>query len=390
MKLKFVLAAVFLGVGVLSCGGGEAATSKPEAEGVRGVWVPAPNFTDVLHTRENVRGFVEDLDELNMNAIFLVSWANTSTVFKSRVLVENSTYATAEQGYMLAAYADGFDPVRLLIDEAHARDIKVFFWFEYGFMGEGRPIAADNPILARNPSWLGVGNDGGPSNYNGSDYYFNAYDPAVQRFMLELVEESLELYPDVDGIQGDDRMPAMPRNSGYDDYTVALYKQQHDGRTPPANIDDAEWVRWRLDILNDFGRRLYATVKAASPDAMVSFAPNPYPWCVEKLMQEWPQWCADGICDLLAVQNYRYTVEAYRSTLTEVMKNRPAGQPVAPGMILSSAQMTPEMLRAQLQINRQFGVAGEVFFYNKALDDPAFRAVLKDVYRDKVKFPALR
>ena len=45
------------------------------SEGVRGVWVPAPRFTDVMWTHDNVVRFVDELDSLNMNSIFLVSYA---------------------------------------------------------------------------------------------------------------------------------------------------------------------------------------------------------------------------------------------------------------------------------------------------------------------------
>lgn len=169
-----------------------------------------------------------------MNSIFLVSYAETKTIYRSDVLMHYSTYKTQEESYLLSGYSKQYqsptnDPVRDLIDEAHKHDIKVFFWFEYGFMGEGRPISPNNPLLAKNPHWLGIDNQQHPANYNQHDYYFNAYNPAVQNFLIELIEEALMLYPDLDGIQGDDRFPAMPRNSGYDTYTVSLYQSQLKG-----------------------------------------------------------------------------------------------------------------------------------------------------------------
>lgn len=369
-----------------------------QQSGIRGVWVPAPRFTSVLHTYQNVKDFVSLLDSLNMNSIFLVSYAETKTVFRSKVLTKYSTYQTPEEGYLLADYAQEYqsptnDPVRDLLDEAHRRAIKVFFWFEYGFMGEGRPIAADNPLLAKNPHWLGLDNQLKPANYNGHDYYFNAYNPAVQNFLMELIQEALTLYPDLDGVQGDDRLPAMPRNSGYDAYTVSLYQSQHDGAMPPSDYNDASWVRWRLDLLNAFARRLHRHVKSINPKAMLSFAPNPYPWCKDKLMQEWPQWCKDGACDLLAVQCYRYSAEAYRATLIEVLKYIKENNPhqlFVPGMILmegSNSRMSPELLLEQLRINRELGVSGEIYFYNQALKNPAMQQVLKKEYKSKVNFP---
>ena len=372
--------------------------AKTTEQGIRGVWVPAPRFTPVLHSYQGVKDFVKTLDELNMNSIFLVSYAETKTIYGSDVLMHYSTYKTQEESYLLSRYSKQYqsptnDPVRDLIDEAHKHDIKVFFWFEYGFMGEGRPISLNNPLLAKNPHWLGIDNQQQPANYNQHDYYFNAYNPAVQNFLIELIEEALMLYPDLDGIQGDDRFPAMPRNSGYDTYTVSLYQSQHQGNNPPVDYNNTEWVHWRLDILNTFAKRLYKRIKAKSPNVMISFAPNPYPWCEENLMQEWPRWCKEKVCDLLAVQCYRYSVDAYRATVSEVLKyihqNNP-NQLFAPGMILmegSNSKMSPELLQKQLRINRELGINSEIYFYNKGIDNPSVRKVLKQTYYQKIKFP---
>ena len=39
--------------------------------------------------------------------------------------------------------------------------------------------------------------------------WWNALHPGPQKFLLELIEEVVTRY-DIDGIQGDDRLPAMP------------------------------------------------------------------------------------------------------------------------------------------------------------------------------------
>ena len=353
-KLRFCLCLSILFISLQSI-------AKTTEQGIRGVWVPAPRFTPVLHSYQGVKDFVKTLDELNMNSIFLVSYAETKTIYRSDVLMHYSTYKTQEESYLLSGYSKQYqsptnDPVRDLIDEAHKHDIKVFFWFEYGFMGEGRPISPNNPLLAKNPHWLGIDNQQHPANYNQHDYYFNAYNPAVQNFLIELIEEALMLYPDLDGIQGDDRFPAMPRNSGYDTYTVSLYQSQHQGNNPPVDYNNSEWVHWRLDILNTFAKRLYKRIKAKSPNVMISFAP-------------------------------------YRATVSEVLKyihqNNP-NQLFAPGMILmegSNSKMSPELLQKQLRINRELGINSEIYFYNKGIDNPSVRKVLKQTYYQKIKFP---
>lgn len=122
MKKRFFVLAVFLGIVFQFV---FAASQK--AEGIRGVWVPAPRFTSVLHTYQGVKDFVKQLDDLNMNAIFLVAYAETKTIYKSNVLLENSTYKSLDETYILQKYISDYqsqsmDPVRDLIDEAHKHD----------------------------------------------------------------------------------------------------------------------------------------------------------------------------------------------------------------------------------------------------------------------------
>lgn len=369
---------------------------------IRGVWVPAPKFTDVLHTYNNVQKFVNDLDELNFNAIFLVSYAQNKTIYPSKVLQRYAGFDDLAKTDLLAQYKANYDgakksptgdPIKDLIALAHQRNIKVFFWYEYGFMGDIKPITKENPLLANNPDWLGIANDGAPAAYHNKDFYFNAYHPKVQDYLIELITEGIKLYPDVDGIQGDDRLPAMPKNSGYDSYTVKKYKAAHKGQHPPQDFNDKNWVNWRIDLLNDFGKRLYQAAHKVKKDIYVSFAPNPYPWSKENLMQDWPTWVKNGSCDLLAVQCYRYNAEAYKNTVTEAVghvRSNKASQLFAPGIILMEGgkiKMSAELLRAQIKINRDLNINGEIFFYNEALKDSEIRQVFLDLYKAKVEFP---
>ncbi|GHS91678.1 hypothetical protein FACS1894203_2850 [Bacteroidia bacterium] len=375
--------------------GREENIPTPQVTPVRAVWIPDPSHTSCMHTYQNVLSLVDLLDDLHINTIYLCSWARTQTIYKSQVLVNHSTYNTPDEGYLFKDYLAAYnipaasptgDPVGDLIREAHTKNIKVIFWFEYGFMASHGVTPLTNPLLATNPEWMSKNATGTQANYNGTDYYFNAYHPDVQKFVLQLIDESMTLYPEIDGIQGDDRMPAMPRNSGYDDYTVNRYKSEHGGMAPTTDFNNIAWVRWRLDILNTFGKILYVKVKSKKPDALVCFSPNPYPWCEENLMQEWPQWVESGIVDLLSVQCYRNTIEAYQSTLyaaRSYVKAKTAKNILNPGIILKNGNtvMSPDLLRTQLKANQEIHTNGEAFFFVDGLYDKRVQEVLKSFYQ---------
>lgn len=399
-KILILLLSVILYLPSCSSDEGKGYYVEPPAPttAIRAVWIPDPSHTDAMISYQNVLNSVKLLDELNINTVYLCAWARSQTIYKSQVLKDNSTYASKEDGYLFNNYMGNYntptasptgDPVKDLITEAHKKGIKVVFWFEYGFMASNGKTPANNPILAKNPSWLGIAADGNQSNYNGTDYYFNGYDPAVQNFMLALIDESMTLYPEIDGIQGDDRMPAMPRNSGYDDYTTNKYKAEHDGVAPPTQINDSTWVRWRLNILNDFGKKMYQQIKAKKANAWVCFSPNPYPWCMDNLMQEWPKWIENNIVDVLSVQCYRSDVASYTNTIQEArkyIKQKTNKRIFNPGMILKNGSniMSPALLEGQLNANKDINTNGEAFFYIDGLKDSAVQKVLKKWYNTKM------
>jgi uncharacterized lipoprotein YddW (UPF0748 family) len=97
---------------------------------VRGVWVPDPQYTDVLKSYKNVGNFVSLLDSLNFNAIFVVSYALNKTIYPSKVLLKNTNYVSIDSTCLLTPFLKTYnnplksttgDPVRDLITEAHKR-----------------------------------------------------------------------------------------------------------------------------------------------------------------------------------------------------------------------------------------------------------------------------
>ena len=118
-----------------------------------------------------------------------------------------------------------------MIEEAHKMNIKVHAWMEYGFAASNNRNGGE--IIAAKPEWKALDAEGKLLTKNGFEW-MNAMLPEVQDFMTSLAVEIATNY-DVDGIQGDDRLPAMPSTGGYDDYTKNLYSDEHNGAEPPID-----------------------------------------------------------------------------------------------------------------------------------------------------------
>ena len=368
------------------------ASLYPKDTGVRGVYLPSPSHTSSFASYGDVCRSIDLMASLHFNCLFVCAWAASKTAWASDVLLQNSTWSSKTAGNMYASYTGGSgDALKDIIQVAHAKGIKVILWFEYGFMHAVGKVNANDPVLRKHPEWLGTGDNGQPCHYNGTDYYLNGYSPEVQKFLLDLMKEAVTLYPEVDGIQGDDRLPAMPRNSGYDTATLSAYLAET-GQPQPSTPNDGTWVRWRLDRLNAFAADMHTQLKALKPSLIVCFAPNKYPWCENVLMQDWPGWIAGGSVDLLTVQCYviaTYEEDAY-STM-EYVKQRTSAPLFNPAMILKNgdAILPVEKIAEQLQYNRKIGTFGESQFWFDGLKLPEVQKVFRAYYSDPVPFPDL-
>ena len=110
----------------------------------------------------------------------------------------------------------GRDPLQEVIDVASTFGIQVHAWFEYGFSSSFS--AQGGPIIAKKPSWKALDSQGNLVVKNGFDW-LNGFDEEVQNFMISLFLEVINNYK-IDGVQGDDRLPALPSTAGYDPKTV--------------------------------------------------------------------------------------------------------------------------------------------------------------------------
>ena len=347
-------------------------TVLPQETGIRGVWLTNVD-SQVLNSRAGIEAAVARCKALNFNTICVVTYNKAATTYPSQVMDDligvriDPTYA-------------GRDPLRELIDAAHAEDIKVYAWFEYGFAAfNGSP----GPILTAYPGW-GARNSAGNQVVKNGFFWLNALLPEVQNFMTGLVVEVVKNYPDIDGVQGDDRLPAMPSEAGYSTYTVTEYQNEHGGQSPPADRYDAAWLKWRADRLNDYAGRLYDTVKTINPQCVVAMSPSPLDFGYREYLQDYTQWVQSGHCDVVSPQLYRRDDQGlgvYRGLLEDQLRRLPAQYHdiFYPGVLsfLGSYQPDPNYLAEVIRINRRLGVGGEVhFFYNALLvREEVFRAV---------------
>lgn len=323
-----------------------------------GTWVTNVAST-ALDSRETIKQTVATCKASGINNIFVVVWNQGRTLYPSDVMQTNFG-ADAK----IMARFNGRDPLQEMIEEAHKENIKVHAWFEYGFAASNG-LSNGGLIIQTKPTWAAKDAQGNLLTKNGFQW-MNAFLPEVQDFMISLVLEVVNKY-DVDGVQGDDRLPALPSTGGYDTYTVNLYKAQHNNNAPPTDYRNAAWVTWRANLLTEFLGRMYQQVKAAKPNVMVTTAPSVHPWAKDEYLQDWPSWLDKGYTDLVLPQHYRYDFAAYKATLAQQLSYlKPQHKSkFYPGILIQNADYNPsiQFMTDMINENRRNGINGESFWF---------------------------
>jgi uncharacterized lipoprotein YddW (UPF0748 family) len=329
-------------------------------EEIRGVWIANRPHSEVLSSRENIVEAMDFLAEMGFNAVFPVVWNQGFTLFRSQVMLDNG-FEEIDNFFAVQSR----DPLKELIKEAHDRNIVVIPWFEYGFACSAR--ADGGHILTQKPQWAAHAQNGTLLK-DGRLIWMNALDRQVQDFMQDLVLEVAKNY-EVDGIQGDDRLPAFPSKGGYDPGTKSLYHAEF-SVNPPNDTQDSEWIKWRANILTQFMARLHSAVKAVNPKLVVAMSPNPYPWCLNNYLQDTKAWVTQRLVDIVSPQLYRETLEKYENEVSNI--NHYFSNDLAkfvPGIAFraNNTDISPDDLKKYITTNRQRGLGGQVFFHYEGL-----------------------
>lgn len=358
-------------------------SSDPMIE-LRGTWLTNVD-SRVLESRESIAEAMQFLADHHFNVVYPVVWNKGMTLYKS---------PTMERlfGIPIDTLYGERDPLAEVIEEAHKRDLAVIAWFEFGFSSSYQENGGH--LLKARPEWAARDIHGRLLTKNGFEW-MNAYHPEVQQFLLDLIMEVAGNYQ-VDGVQGDDRLPAQPSEGGYSPYTVQVYQQEHGGELPPENHRDPHWLRWRANILNRFVERVYNQVKGIDAKILVTWSPSIYPWAYEEYLQDWPTWVRNGWADIIHQQNYRYSIEDYKKVVDDQSVEKLGIEKLTglifPGVLMNVGDylIDEEFLLQTIAYNRRNGLNGEVFFFYEGLrrdNNRLAKRLLETYYKQPAKFP---
>lgn len=355
---------------------------------IRGVWLTNVD-SDVLFESERTAEAIGLLAEANFNTLYPTVWNWGYTLYPSQI-------SEAFTGLALdpTAGLQGRDVLAEIVEQGHERGMSVIPWFEFGFMAP-----ADSELAKRHPQWLTTREDGSTIWWEGDVHqrvWLNPLRPDVQQFMTDLIVEIVSNY-DIDGIQLDDHF-GYPSEFGYDEYTVELYRKEHQGQLPPRNPKDPDWVGWRADKITAYVETLFHQIKQHNPQAIVSLSPNPQNFSLNSFLLDWHTWERKGLIEELIVQIYRdrsdsFIKELQQPEILAAKEHIPVGIGILSG--LKGRPILWHKISKQVRIAREREFAGISFFFyeslwNLATESPQRRqTALKNLFHHQAQRPNL-
>ncbi len=326
-------------------------TLPANAAEYRGYWVET--FNTPLGTASDIGRVIDAAVASNANALFVqVRRRGDSWYFDSKEPRAEVSFGDA-------------DPLRYLVEQAHARNIEVHAFVIVGSIYNGDPavsrpkdanhvfnthfwdasasalIPASDPrqwatrSLPHNLVLSSTSNVTYDGQRYGSEWYIDPGHPDAAAYTVEVLTHLVSRY-DVDGLHLDrirypeapiDRPSGEPLgiNVGYNERSVARFVARHGSAAryyegaeagyPVSN--DPLWNRWRRDQVTALVRRIWLEATAVKPTIAVSAALITF-WtgptasggfekteAYYRVFQDWESWAEEGILDALAPMDYK-------------------------------------------------------------------------------------
>jgi len=364
----------------------------------RGVWVATvanidwpTKGTSAAEQKAELVAMLDRASELKLNTVIFQVRPACDALYPSS-LEPWSEYLTGTMGKAPEPF---YDPLRFVIEEAHARGLELHAWFNpyRARVATAKSPVASGHISRTHPELV--------RRYGGM-LWLDPGEKAVQDYSARVVMDVVKRY-DVDGVH-------------FDDYFYPYKEKDSAGRDLPFP-DDASWQRfgqrsgltredWRRENVNGFIQRMYESIKATKPWVKFGLSPfgiwrpgfpgsvrgyDAYAW----LYADSRKWLAKGWLDYFAPQLY-WSISAPEQSFPVLLKwwsdQNAKGRLLVAGMDATQTRRawpTEEIVNQVRACRHQAGASGQVYWSMRALvrNGPLGAALEREVYAEPALVP---
>ena len=350
----------------------------------RGVWC-----RPVEDSPEAIDKTLDKIKLAGINTVYLETFFHGYTIYPSQVMVE---YGFSKQNTKF----NSFDPLKVWVEKAHNKGIKVYTWVETFYVG----TSGSGPILSVKPEWANIQlvnankTELKPSTLEPGAFFLDPANPEAREFIVKITSEMARYY-DIDGINLDYiRYPnSLPEHFpdylsstwGYTDYARSEFKQIHGQDPLELTPDDklwSKWIKYRQEKVNAMVREVYSKVKRVKPSISLSAVvfPDIDKASVQKL-QDWMCWVDGGYIDVLTPIILGSSPELIKQYCVDMVSRCESKCKIYIGIFGAFNNDIPVNFVKQIMSTRNTGVSGINIFdlahlkeqYVKALTEGPFK-----------------
>ena len=350
---------------------------------VKGVWI-RPTQT----SREQIVSTLDNMKNTGIDNVFLETFYHGKTIFPSKTMEKYGFNVQNQQFAMI-------DPLRIWIDEAHKRNMKVHVWFQSFYVGNTPPSGKD--ILAVHNEW---GNKirkdyespeptRSKSEHNG--YFLDPANPEVQNFLVELVTEIVCSYcPDginLDYIRYPQAVSKTEAGSwGYTEYARQDFKDMYG--TDPVELSKGDmlwedWDKYRREHITNFVRKAGTIGKQNGVYVSTVIFPDLENALATK-QQDWRTWSKRNYINGFTPLFLTYDPKMVASMINDVNSVKSSSTDLYAGLFVTFMGGSNEDLVRQIHEARRLNVNGIILFdyahttekYANMLSRSAFKPTL--------------
>ena len=357
---------------------------------LKGVWIRPTYFSE-----DEIIKTIDKIYNAGIDNIFLETYYHGKTIFPSQTMTKYG-FIRQNEDYV------GFDPLRIWINEAHKRGIKVHIWFETFYVGNKPPETNAGYILAKKPEWANYQKKNADSDtiaYSVSEhngYFIDPANPEVQNFLYELLCEIITRYKP-DGINLDYIRYPQSLDTIYSNYDMSNWgytKYARDEFFKMYGVDPIElkytdplWFQWRAYRCNkvtSFVRRVSVLCRFNKIQITTVIFPNRN-LALNTKMQDWKTWSmnnfVDGFTPLFLTCNDMTAI----NLMEEILRNKSASTKLYAGLFVTFMNGSSADLMKQIHAARKYCLNGLIIFDYAHLTDYYVDTLTESVFKPNKK-----
>ena len=357
---------------------------------LKGVWIRPTYFSE-----DEIIKTIDKIYDAGIDNIFLETYYHGKTIFPSQTMTKYG-FIRQNEDYV------GFDPLRIWINEAHKRGIKVHIWFETFYVGNKPPETNAGYILAKKPEWANYQKKNADSDtiaYSVSEhngYFIDPANPEVQNFLYELLCEIITRYKP-DGINLDYIRYPQSLDTIYSNYDMSNWgytKYARDEFFKMYGVDPIElkytdplWFQWRAYRCNkvtSFVRSVSVLCRFNKIQITTVIFPNRN-LALNTKMQDWKTWSmnnfVDGFTPLFLTCNDMTAI----NLMEEILRNKSASTKLYAGLFVTFMNGSSADLMKQIHAARKYCLNGLIIFDYAHLTDYYVDTLTESVFKPNKK-----